>query len=161
MTIDEVRANGRRKAFEVRTGGECFVFPYARLEVRPGADDPVVGAWPDEEAGREAFTYRLRSGKEDTVHLDAVLDFNQDPGYLNGLLLHRLTAEALRALEEGGLSKRELARRLGTSASQLARLLDPANTAKSLGQMLALLRVLGREVDFVVRPRRAARDVAV
>lgn len=161
MTIDEVRAKGRRRAFEVRTAEGQFDFPYAQLEVKPSSDDPIVSVWPDEEAGCEAFTYRLRSGKEDTVHLDAVLEFNQDPGYLNGVLLHRLTAEAIRALEESGLGKRELARRLGTSASQLARLLDPTNVSKSMGQMLALLRVLGREVDLVVRPRSATRDLAV
>jgi len=114
-----------------------------------------------EETACEAFTYRLRSGKEETVHLDVVLEFNRHPGYLNDLLLHRLTVEAIHALDESDLSKRELTRRLGTSASQLYRLLDPTNTAKSIGQMLALLRILGREVDFVVRPGTTVRNVAV
>jgi hypothetical protein len=42
-------------------------------------------------------------------------------------------------------------RRLGTSASQFYRLLDPTYYGKSVGQMLALLHILGKEVDFVIR----------
>ena len=99
----------------------------------------------------EGFTYRLESGAEDTVHLDAVLEYNRDPGYLNELLLHGLTVETLKALEDSGLSKRELIRRLGTSPSQFYRLLDPTYYGKSVGQMLALLHLLGKEVDLVVR----------
>ena len=75
----------------------------------------------------------------------------QDPAYLNELLLHRLSVEAAKALEESGIAKREVVRRLGTSASQLYRLLDPSDASKSVGQMLALLHLLGREVDVVVR----------
>ncbi len=45
-------------------------------------------------------------------------------------------------------------RRLGTSASQLYRLLDPTNYKKSVDQMLALLLVLGCDVDVRARPRK-------
>jgi hypothetical protein len=57
------------------------------------------------------------------------------------------------------VSKRELARRLRTSPSQLYRLLDPTNSAKSVGQMLALLHLVGREVDVVVNPTPASSAV--
>ena len=80
-----------------------------------------------------------------------MLEYNRDSGYLSELLLHELTVEALKALEESGLSKRELIRRLGTSPSQFYRLLDPTYYGKSVGQMLALLHLLGKEVDLVVR----------
>jgi hypothetical protein len=157
VKILDVIPNNRKKAFSIRTEDGEFDFPYAKLEHKPGANDRVVEAYPDEDAGGEAFTYQLESGAEDTVHLDAVLEYNQDPAYLNDVLLHRLTVEAQRAVEESDLSKRELVRRLETSASQLYRLLDPTYLNKSVGQMLALLRLLGREVDLVVRPiRRSA-----
>ena len=81
-------------------------------------------------------------------------EYNQDPGYLNDLLLHRLTLEAQKAVESSDLSKRELIRRLGTSASQFYRLLDSTYSKKSVGQMLALLHLLGRDVDVVVSPQR-------
>lgn len=102
----------------------------------------------------EGFTYRLEDGSEDTVPIDAVLEYNRDPDHLSELLLHKLTLEARTALEESDLSKREVSRKLGTSASQLYRLLDPAYQAKSVGQMVSLLHLLGRSVDVVVTPRR-------
>jgi hypothetical protein len=78
------------------------------------------------------------------------------PSHLAELLIHKLTVEAQRRADRSGLSRRELARRLSTSVPQLYRLLDPANTRKSLGQLIGLLHVLECEVQLVVSPRRAA-----
>lgn len=150
MTIENVIPNARRRVFEVNTPGAEYVMPWALLPAPPTPENRVVEVFPDEEIGREGFTYRLDDGTEETVHLDAVLEYNRDPAYLNALLLHRLTVAARQAVEASGLSKRELIRRLGTSASQLYRLLDPTNTTKSIGQMLMLLDVLGKKVDVVV-----------
>ncbi|MEI2720004.1 MAG: hypothetical protein V9E87_07655 [Gemmatimonadales bacterium] len=136
-----------------------MVYPYAKLAVPPTGNDRIVDVYPDPETGREAFTYRLESGTEDTIHLDAVLEYHQDPAYLNELLLHRLTVEAGKALATSELAKREVARRLGTSASQLYRLLDPSHSGKSVGQMLALLHLLGREVEVIVRPTVPIRPI--
>jgi hypothetical protein len=153
MKIQSVRANNRRKAFEVRTSKGEYSFPYAKLAPCPGrGPNRVREVYPDPEVGYEAFTYHLASGWEDTVHLDAVLEYNRDPDYLNKLLLYRLTVDAIEAVEESGLSKRELSRALDTSPSQLYRLLDPAYYGKSVGQLAALFHLLGREVEIVVRP---------
>jgi hypothetical protein len=56
---------------------------------------------------------------------------------------------------EGPRSKREIMRRLGTSAAQLYRLLDQTNYRKSVDQVLALLQVLNCEIDLVVRSKTA------
>jgi hypothetical protein len=154
MKIQSVTANNRKKAFEVATSKQTYSFPYAVLRVRPDPKNGVDDVFPDEELGFEAFTYRLLDGQEDTIHMDAVLEYNRDPAYLNDLLLHRLTLEAQEAVESSELSKRELIRALGTSASQFYRLLDTANRKKAVGQMLALLHLLGRKVDVVVAPSR-------
>jgi antitoxin HicB len=87
------------------------------------------------------------------VHLEAVLECHQDPALLNEMLLHRLTVEAKRAVEASGLSERELARPLGTSPTQLHRLLDPTYRGKSMDQMAVRLRVVGKDVELVVRDR--------
>jgi len=52
---------------------------------------------------------------------------------------------------ESPLSKREIIRRLGTSAAQLYRLLDQTNYRKTVDQLVALLQVLNCEVDLIVR----------
>jgi hypothetical protein len=109
----------------------------------------------EEVRGREAFTYVLRSGRTGTVHVEQVLEYNQDPTYLRDLLLYRLTLEAQKRVAESPLSKREIVRRLGTSAAQLYRLLDQKNYRKSVDKLLALLQVLNCDVDLVVRTKSA------
>lgn len=155
MKIRSVTHNNRKKVFEVRTSAKKLVFPFSKAEPIPTIQDPIAEVSVDAEAGREAFTYVLRSGHTGTVHVEQVLEYNQDPSYLRDLLLYRLTLEAQRRIAESPLSKREIVRRLGTSAAQLYRLLDQTNYRKSVDQVLALLQVLNCEVDLVVRSKTA------
>jgi hypothetical protein len=142
-----VRADARRRAFAVATARGVLEFPWSQLEVAPSSTDPVVEVGPDPELGGEGFTYRLASGGEGTVHIDHVLRFARDPDYQRRELLYALTSEALDALPGSGRTKRSLARQLGTSLAQIARLLDPANTRKSVDQMIRLLAALGRRLE--------------
>lgn len=154
MKILGVTANNRRHLFEVRTRRANFVFPYARTDPAPSPGDGVAETYVDPELGREAFTFRLASGAEGCVHIDAVLEYNEDPSYMADLALYRLTQEARTRFESSGLSTREVARSLATSPTQLYRLLDPTNYSKSLRQLMALLYLLGCEVDVAVKERR-------
>ena len=156
MKIRSVAVNNRKKAFEVRTSRGTLVFPFAKAEPQPTPGDKVARVYVDAELDREGFTYVLQSGKEGTVHVEQVLDYNQDPSYLRDLLLYRLTLEAQRQVAASPLSKREIIRRLGTSATQFYRLLDQANYRKSVDQLLALLQILDCDVDLVVRARKRA-----
>ncbi len=155
MKIRSVRHNNRKKTFEVRTHTRELAFPFSKADPTPTIEDPVSDVFVDEEVGREAFTYILRSGRSGTVHVEQVLEYNQDPIYLRNLLLYRLTLEAQKRVAASPLSKREITRRLGTSASQMFRLLDQTNYRKSVDQVLALLQVLDCEIDLVVRTKTA------
>ena len=155
MKIHSVRLNNRRRAFEIRTWREKLLFPYSRVNPAPDAGDPAVKVRIDEDLGREAFSYTLASGGGGTVHIEQVLEYNQDPGYMRNLLLYKLTVEAQNRLQHSGLSKREVIRRLGTSPAQFYRLLDSTNYRKSMDKLLSLLQTLDCEVDFVVRARSA------
>ena len=155
MKIRSVRLNNRSKAFEVRLHNRTLLFPYAKVEPRPTSANKVVEAHVDKEIDREGFTYLLQSGDEGTVHVDQVLEYNEDPGYMRDLLLYKMTLEAQKRVEESSLSKREIIRRLGTSATQFYRLLDQTNYRKSLDQLLSLLHILDCKVDFVIRARSA------
>ena len=144
MKIKGVAVNNRKAQLELTVrSGKVFPIAFARLDPRPNPKDRISRVYVDKELGNEAVTYVLQSGAEGSVHIDHALEYNQDPGYLADILIHKLT-------------RRELARRLSTSVPQLYRLLDPTNTRKSLGQLVALLHLLDCEVDFVVNPRRAA-----
>jgi len=153
MKIRTVKVNNRKKVFEVKTYSRSLPFPYAKADPRPTNADPVVEAAVDPEIDREGFVYTLESGKSGTVHVDQVLEYNQDPAYLRDLLLYKLTIEAQKRLAASGLSKREVVRRLGTSATQLYRVLDQTNYRKSVDQVLGLLHVLDCDVDLIVRAK--------
>lgn len=155
MKILNVKANNRKHRFEVRTRRQTLAFPYAKADPAPTPDDRVEDVFPDSELGREAFTYRLASGAEGSVHVDAVLEYNEDPAHMADLTLYRLSVEARQRFADSGLSVRQVAERLSTSPTQLYRLLDPANYTKSVRQLLSLLYVLGCEVDVEVTERGA------
>lgn len=156
MKLRSVKLNNRKKAFEIGTHTTKLQFPYAKVDPRPAASDPVVRAYVDKELGREAFSYVLKSGKNGTVHVEQVLEYNQDPGYLRDALLYKLTLEAQRRLQQSPLTAREIIRRLRTSPAQFYRLLDQKNYRKSIDQVLSLLHVLDCNVDLVVRVKPAA-----
>ena len=157
MKILGVVANNRKHAFEVRTSRQTLVFPYTKADPAPSSTDRIAEVSVDPELGREGFTYRLASGDEGSVHIDAVLEYNEDPSYMAELTLYRLSEEARSRFEASGLSAREVSRWLGTSPTQLYRLLDPTNYSKSLRQLISLLYVLGCEVDVEVRERPRRR----
>ena len=157
MKIRSVTVNNKKARLELTVySGETFSMPFAKLACRPTAHDRISTAIVDRELAREAVTYTLESGEEGFVHIDQVLEYNQDPSYLAELLIHKLTVEARNRMEKSGLSRREIAQRMRTSLPQIYRLLDPTNTRKSVGQLISLLHLLDCDVDLVVRNRRAA-----
>lgn len=155
MRIDSVRINRRRRCFEAGVAGKVVAFPFGKCDPQPSAGDPVVTVQVDPELGEEGFTFVLKSGREGSVHVDDVLEENRDPSYLRDLLLYKLTLEAQARVVETSLSKREIIRRLGTSATQLYRLLDQTNYTKTVDQMLRLLSVLDCDVQLVVNTKSA------
>jgi hypothetical protein len=151
VKIDSVTYNNHKHAFVLSAGGAEFGLPYSKAEQAPESADPIERIWVDDELGGEAFTYRLASGREGSVHVEQVLEYNRDLSYMRDLLLYKLTLEAQRLVADSVVSKREIIRRLGTSPTQFYRLLDQTNYHKSVDKMLALLHVLDCEVDLVVR----------
>lgn len=160
MKIQAVSLNNRKKAFQVKTSKQTWQLPYSKVDLKPSVADPIVRAFVDKELGSEGFTYLLKSGKEGTVHSEQVLAYNQDPRYLRDALLYKLTVEAQKRVEASALSKREIIRRLGTSATQFYRLLDQTNYSKSVDQLLSLLHVLDCDVELLVRAKRARGKAA-
>ena len=155
MKIQSVTHNNRKKAFQVKTSKKLFQLPYSRVDPQPDAADPIARVFVDKELGDEGFTYVLESGKEGTVHNEQVLEYNQDPRYLRDALLYKLTIEAQKRVEASALSKREIIRRLRTSATQFYRLLDQTNSRKSVDQLLSLLHVLDCDIELLVRTKAA------
>ena len=160
MKIQAVAYNNRKRAFEVKAARKTLQFPYGKVDPHPSATDPITRVFVDQELGREGFTYVLESGKEGTVHSEQVLEYNQDPNYLRDVMVYKLTIEAQKRVNASPLSKREMIRRLGTSATQFYRLLDQTNYSKSVDQLLTLLHVLDCDVDLLVREKTSSGEAA-
>ena len=94
-------------------------------------------------------------GRQGTVHIEQVLEYNKDPDHLRDQLLYSLTIEAQKRVGASLLSRREIIRRLGTSATQFYRLLDQTNYRKSVDQLVSLLQILDCDVRLVVRSQSA------
>ncbi len=157
MKIRSVTSNNRRHEFSVITrSGASYTFPYSEADPCPDPGDRIAEVFVDKELGNEAFTYVLESGEEGSIHIEQILEYNEDPKYLAELLIYKLTLEAREGVEDCELSMRQIAKRLKTSVPQLYRLLDPANTRKSMSQLVALLHVLNCDVDLVVKKKDAA-----
>ena len=154
MKIDRINYINRKRQFELCVGTQSFVFPYAKLDVQPTSGNRIAQVFIDKELANEAFTYRLQSGEEGTVHIDHVLEYNRDPKFMADLLLYKLTIEAHKRLKSSEIRTREIIRRLGTSASQYYRLLDQTYYGKSIHQMLCLLGLLNCQVDVVLKDKR-------
>jgi len=157
MKIRSVKSNNRKNEFSIitRSGVEYF-FPYSEATPRPTVNNRLEEVSVDKELGKEAFTYTLESGEEGSVHIEQVLEYNDDPQYLANLLTYKLSLEAQKHIESSDLSRRQMAKRLKTSVPQLYRLLDPSNTRKSMTQIVALLHILDCDVDLVIKKRSAA-----
>ena len=157
MKIISLKADNRKKEFVLITEtGARYAFPYVQCAPAPRPNNRLLEVFIDDELAKEGFSYRLQSGDEGSVHVEQVLEYNEEPEYLAELLLYRLSVEARKRIDKSKLSRRQIARQLNTSVPQLYRLLDPANTGKSMKQLVALLHVLDCDVDLVVRKRKAA-----
>ena len=157
MKIRAVTVNNRKKEFSV-TGysGAIYNFPYSEADPSPVPNNRIEEVVVDKELGKEAITYTLASGDEGSVHIEQILEYNEDPNYLAELLTYKLSLEAQQCIESSALSRRQIASRLKTSVPQLYRLLDPTNAKKSMKQLVALLHILNCDVDLVVKKRAAA-----
>ena len=160
MKIKDVQTNNHKKAFEITTSnGQGFEFPYSQLKLKPSPKNPIAGVEVDKELGKEAFTYTLQSGDSDTVHIDHVLHYVQAPSYVRELWMHQLSLELQRVVNRQNVAKNELQRRMGTSASQFNRLLDPNNTRKSIDQMLELFSACECDVDVTINGKSLFRQI--
>lgn len=144
-TFHAVEYDNRKKSFRLRyTSGLQMECPYSAL----GIHGKVVEAAPDSEASRHAFYFILANGKKEFVPFDQPLHIAQHPEYVKEQTLYEVTKQLHQFIKQSRVPKRELARRLGTSLSQLARLLDTTNYNKDLARLIELAVMLNYEFKW-------------
>lgn len=160
MKIRSIKANNHKRSFDVTISRGTLAFPYSKADPSPTQTNPISRVFVDDELGREGFTYVLKSGDEGSVHVDSVLEYNEDPAYMRDLLLYNLTVQAQMCMEASPLSQAEILRRAKTSASQVSRLLDTTNRTKTVDKLVVLLGAMDCEVELTVRPAQKTKKAS-
>lgn len=143
-----VMFDNKKRVFHLEyTSGLKIDCPYFSLGIR----EKVKDAAPDREAGDHSFYFVLESGKRDYVPYDQPLHIAQNPEYVKQQTLYEMTKMINEFIREEKIPKRELARRLGTSMSQLLRLLDTTNTKKELARLIEIAALLNYEFKWEFR----------
>jgi hypothetical protein len=148
---------------ELTTAKARLLYPFAKLDPKPSAGDPIVKAWVDKELASEALSYVLASGREGTVHLEQVLEYNKDPDYLRDRLLYSLTpggTEAGRGQPTTAPRDHSAARHIGNAvlpapgSDQLQQVGRPARLASSDPRLRGQAHRAGQE-RLTLRTREA------
>lgn len=100
MKINKVSYNNRKKVFLLETDKGKFEYPYSKLKLKPSKTNKVKKLYVDRELGNRGFTYELDSGKEDSILLDQVLEYNKDPEYLTQMFLYKFSLYANKLTEK-------------------------------------------------------------
>lgn len=130
-----VTFDNKKRVFHLEyTSGLKVNCPYSAL----GIHGKVTEAGPDSEVGSHAFYFVLENGKKDYVPYDQPLHIVQNPEYVKQQTLFDMTLAINKFIKKEKVSKRELARRLNTSTSQLSRLLDTTNYKKELSRLIEI-----------------------
>lgn len=141
----KVEYDNKKKLFRLEyTSGLNLECPYSALGIRW----KVLEAAPDEASGRHSFYFLLDNGEKDFVPFDQPLHIAQNPEYVRQRTLYEMTKQLNEFIEKAKIPKRELCRRLGTSLSQLSRLLDTTNYKKELSRLIELAAILNYEFKW-------------
>ena len=131
-----VAFDNKKRVFHLEyTSGLKIDCPYSAL----GIDEKVTDAAPDTEAGEHSFYF---------VPYDQPLHIAQVPEYAKEQALYKMTKAINEFIRKEKVPKRELARRLHTSTSQLTRLLDPTNHKKELSRLIEIAALLNYEFKW-------------
>ena len=146
--IRTVRFDNRKRVLEVDyASGKSIAVHYGHL----GIPRKIAAVWVDTQTRGRAVGIRLEDGSEEYMPYDQPLALARDPAYVLRTQLERLLARIRQALADKHISKRYLAKQLGTSDNQIQRLLDPSILNKNLEQLYRIGLLLGLELEWRVR----------
>ena len=151
MKIRRVFAHEKKRAFIVQAGTKSYEVPFSTFSAAPSKRDPLTSVSVDRELEGRGFTFRLHSGREETMLLDQVLEMYHDPEIARKRALYDLTCLAQDTVRRSNITKRAIARRLRCTPTHLYRLLDQTFYSKTIDQMVRLLSVLGVELQWRAR----------
>ena len=143
--LKRAECDNKKKVFHLEyTSGLKIECPYSSL----GIKTKIIEAGPDDDDGHHSFYFIPDHGKKNFVPFDQPLHIVQNPEYIKQQTLYEVTKQLNVFIEKEKVSKRELARRLSTSMSQIIRLLDTTNYKKELSRLIEIAAMLNYEFKW-------------
>ena len=143
-----VAFNNKKKVFVLNyTSGLEIECPYSRLGIKSN----VVETGLDKETGNHCFYFVLEDGEKDYITNDQPLYIVRNPDYVKHETLFKVTVELQNVIAIKNISKRELARSMNTSVTQINRLLDQTNYKKDLSRLIEMAAVIGYEFELSLK----------
>ena len=150
--IRGARFDNRKRTLAITyTSGKSVEVHYGQLGIRK----KVAQVWVDKETRGRSVGIRLLDGTEETMPYDQPLALVKDPEYLLRCQMERVVARIREVLARKRIAKRYVAAQLGTSDSQIQRLLNPDILHKNLEQLYRIATLAGLEFKWKII-RRAA-----
>lgn len=141
------RDNHKREIELVYTSGKKVTVHYAHI----GIQAPIRKIWIDKETRGKSIGIELDNGKVEYMPFDQPLALVNDADYLLEHHIELMTTKIRQAIVQEKISKRYLARQLGTSDNQIQRLLNPAILNKNLTQLYRMAVLLGLEMQITLK----------
>lgn len=148
MKMTEVYFSNKTKEIEIEyANGKTLILHYGSLAI----DRNISQMWIDEETRGKTLVIEYQDGLVDYIPYDQPLALVKDPEYMLQNQIEHLIAEIKERLKAKGISKKFLARQLGTSDNQIHRLLNPRIVNKNLSQLYHLCALIGLEFELKLK----------
>lgn len=139
-------SNRKKEIGVTYTTGKEAVVHYGSL----GISRNIKEVWIDQETKGATLGLRFEDGTADYMPCDQPLFLTQDPEYMLQSHIENIVARINGELSRKKVSKKHLARELGTSDNQIQRLLNPAILNKNLKQLYRVASLLGLRFEMFV-----------
>ncbi len=136
--------NKKKELYLYYYGGKEITLHYSDL----GFKELIKEAWVDKDTKGASIGFLFPDGSEDYMPYDQPLYIKRDPEYLLQTHIENLVLCISEGIVSRKVSKKYLARQLGTSDNQIQRLLDPNILNKNLIQLYKLASLL--QIDMKI-----------
>lgn len=143
--IKSASFSNKRREIEIEyTSGKNVIVHYASLDLVKNLTAVKV----DRETGGRSLEMEFVDGTFDYMPYDQPLAITQDPEFLLQNHIENVIAQINEEMAKKKISKKYLARQLGTSDNQIQRLLNPSILNKNLIQLYKLASLLGLQFEI-------------
>ena len=143
-----VSFSNKKKQLElVYTSGKSVNIHFGSLGIYKNIKD----IWIDEETKRKSVGIKFIDESVDYLPYDQPPHIVKDPEYMLQNHIENIISQIKEELLKKKISKKYLARQLGTSDNQIQRLLNPNILNKNLSQLYKLSALLGLEFEIQLK----------